>query len=110
MLFELKLANLLLDPEDSLDHGGCHFAECKRVIILGQHAWLARHALEVRPEDHKAVVLEDDQVQPGLRVALEQALPDAHPDHADLHREHDHVSQEGTDDPCAFDNKPHLFS
>ena len=60
MLLRLKLSNLFLDPENRLNHGRCHFTEAKRVIILGQNARLARHAFEVAPEDHEAVILEDD--------------------------------------------------
>jgi len=91
MLLQLQLANLLFHAEDGPSHGRRHLTKRQRVIILRQHARLTSHALDVRPEDHEAVVLEDHQVYPGASLPFEQALPDSHSDHAHLNREHNQV-------------------
>lgn len=88
MLLVFQLGNLLFHAKDGLNHGRCHLTKRQRVIIFRQHARLARHTLEMRPEDQEAVVLEDRQVYPGASLAFEEALPDSHSDHAHLDREH----------------------
>ena len=91
MVLHFQLSYLLFDSKNRLDHLRCHFAETERVIILGQDSGFAGHAFEVRPEDHEAVVLEDEKMKKWFWISLQKALPDAYTDHSNLHSENDYV-------------------
>lgn len=100
----LHFDDFFFEIHDRAFHQWCHFAETERVIVLGQDARLRRHALEVRPENHAAVILKHEKVRQGFPFALHQVLPDAYANHSDLHRQHDYVREDSAHHACALDD------
>lgn len=85
------------------------------LTIFGEDTWFSRHALEMTHEDHKAVILEHNEVQKRVAFALHgetrflELFPNAYSDESEVNGCNNKVCEHGTKDSTFFENQPHLF-